>query len=86
MMKRLLFLMLVLEGVIGLHRSTSASLHQWLGAQTWITVMLNGLPWIKTKIILSFLRLHPSSAFVDYDGYSISSKGFLMTVVYIMVI
>ena len=27
-----------------------------------------------------------SDSFVDYDGYSISSKGFLPTVVYIMVI
>ena len=26
-----------------------------------------------------------SDSFVDYDGYSISSKGFLPTVVYIMV-
>ena len=29
------------------------------------------------------LRLHPSTGFqtlVDYDGYSISSKGFLLTV------
>ena len=42
-----------------------------------------------TEIILSFLRLHPSTAFwtlVDHDGYSISSKGFLPTVVDIMVI
>ena len=41
------------------------------------------------EIILSFLRLHPSTAFwdlVDYKGYSISSKGFLPTVVDIMVI
>ena len=37
--------------------------------------MLNGLPWKRTKIILSFLRLHPSIAFqnfvvvvVDYEG------------------
>ena len=39
--------------------------------------------------ILSFLRLHPSTAFqtlVDHDGYSISSKGFLSTVVDIMVL
>ena len=46
--------------------------------------MLNGLPWRQTKIILSFLRLHPSTAcqtLVDYDGYSISYKGFLPTVV-----
>ena len=29
----------------------------------WITVILNGLPWKRTEIILSFLRLHPSTAF-----------------------
>ena len=53
-------------------------------AQTWTTMILNGLPWKRTEIILSFLRLYPSTAFrtlVDYDGYSISSKGFLPTVV-----
>ena len=53
-------------------------------------MILNGLPWKQTEIILSFLRLHASTAFwnlfVDYDGYSISSKGFLPTVVDIMVI
>ena len=41
------------------------------------------------QIIVSFLRLHPSTAFwtlVDHDGYSISSKGFLPAVVDIMVI
>ena len=40
------------------------------------------------EMILSFLRLHPSTAFwtlVDYHGYSISSKVFLPTVVDIMV-
>ena len=40
-------------------------------------MILNGLPCKLTEIILSFLRLHPSSAFqtlVDHDGYSISSK------------
>ena len=30
-----------------------------VGAQTWITVILNGLPWKWTEIILSLLRLHP---------------------------
>ena len=43
---------------------------------------------LETEIILSFLRLHPSTAFqtfVDHDGYSISSKGFLPTVVDTMV-
>ena len=53
-------------------------------------MVLNGLPWKGTEIILSFFSLHPSTAFqtlfVDCDGYSISSKGFLPTVVDIMVI
>ena len=69
--------------------STSASSALVVGTQSWIIVILNGLSWKRTEIILSFLRLHPSSAFrtfVDYDGYSISSKGFLLTKVDIMVI
>ena len=44
--------------------------------------MLSGLPWKQTEVILSFLRLHPSTAsqtLVDYEGYSISSKGLLLT-------
>ena len=82
--------MLVLKGLVGPHRTIQLQFLQcyWLG-QSWITVILNGLPWKQTEIILSFLRLHPSTAFqtlVDHDGYSISSKGFLPTVVDIMVI
>ena len=41
------------------------------------------------RVILSFLRLHPRTTFwslVGYEGYSISSKRFLPTVVGIMVI
>jgi len=52
-------------------------------------VILNDLPWKQAEIILSFLRLHPSTIFwtlVDYKGYSISSKGFLPTVVDLRVI
>ena len=45
------------------NRSTSASSALLVGAQTWITVILNGLPWKRTEITLSFLRLHPSTAF-----------------------
>ena len=58
-------------------------------AQAWVTLILNGLLWKLREIILWFLRLHPSTAFwtlIDYDGYSISSKGFLPMVVDIMVI
>ena len=43
----------------------------------------------ETEVILSFLRLHPSTEFrtlVDYEGYSISSNRFLPTVVDIIVI
>ena len=69
--------------------STLASSALLVRAQTWITMILNGLPWKRTEIVLSFLRLYPSTEFqslVDHDGYSISSKRFLPTVVDIMAI
>ena len=69
--------------------STSASSTLVIGAQTWITVILNGLPQKWTEVIMLFLKLFPSMAFwtlLDYEGYSISSKGFLPIVVDIMVI
>ena len=89
-MKRISFLVLVLKVFVGLYRTVQLQLLQcyWLGHKTWITVILKGLPWRRTEIILSFLKLHPGTAmdsFVDYDGY-ISSKEFLPTVVDIMVI
>ena len=52
----------------------------------WITIISNGLPWKRTEIIVSVLKLHASTAFqtlwltmmVDsLADYSISSKGFL---------
>ena len=46
-------------------------------------MILNGLPWILIELILSFLNL---VSFVDYEGYSISPKGFLPTVVDVMLI
>ena len=52
--------------------------------------MLNGWPWKQTEIILLFFEIAPkyciSESFVDYEDYPISSKGFLPTVVDIMVI
>ena len=45
------------------NHSTSSSPVLVVGTETWITVMLNGLPWKWTKIVLSFLRSHPSTAF-----------------------
>ena len=68
--------------------STSASSALLVGAETWITVILNGIPWKQTDHSVTF-EIVPnnsiSDSFVDYDGYSISSKGFLPTVVDIMV-
>ena len=43
--------------------STSTYSALLVGTQTWITMILNGLPWKRTENILSFLRLHPSTAF-----------------------
>ena len=45
------------------NHSVSSSSASVVGAQTWMTVKLNGLPWRQTEIILSFLRLLPSAAF-----------------------
>ena len=73
--------MLVLKGLVGLLRTVNFSFFSIAG---W-----NGLPWKRTDIILSFVRLHPSTAFwtlVDHDDYSISSKGFLPAVVDIMAV
>ena len=79
--------MLVLEGFVGLHRTIHLQLLQLYGSGhrlTWITVLLNGLPWKLTEIILSFLRLHPHTEFwtlFDCAAYSISSKRFLPTAI-----
>ena len=52
-------------------------------------MILNGLPWKWTDYSVIF-ETAPKygilGSFVDYDDYSISSKGFLPTVVDIMVI
>ena len=51
--------MLVLKGLVGLYRTVQLQLLQsyWLGHRL-------GLPFaLETEIILSFLRLHPSTAF-----------------------
>ena len=88
MMKGHLFWVSVLDGLVDLHRTVQLLQHYWL-RQTWITMILNGLPWKWTEITLSFLRLHPSTAFwilVDYEGSSIFSKVFLQTIVDIIVI
>ena len=52
-------------------------------------MILNDLPWKQTDHSVIFeiaSKYYISDSFVDYEGYSISSKGFLPTVVDIMVI
>ena len=69
--------MLVLEGLTGLHRTVQLQLLHITG---WgIDLDCYNIEWLASKYCIS-------DFFVDYDGYSISSKGFLPTVVDIMVI
>ena len=71
------------------NHSSSASSALLVRSQTWITVILNGLSCKQTDHSVVFeiaSKYCISDSFVDYDGYSISSKGFLPTVVDIMVI
>ena len=80
--------MLVLEGLVSLHRTFNFRFFSISGGD--IDLDYCDVKWFAlTEIILSFLRLHPSTALrtlVDHDGYSISSEGFLPAVVDIMVI
>ena len=85
-----LFGVLVPEGLVGFHRVIQFQFlqHYWLGIDldSW------GIEWFALEMNRNHsfvLRLHPSTAFqtlVDSDGYYISSKEFLPTVVDIMVI
>ena len=87
---------LVLEGLVGLHRTFQLQL-----LQCYCSGYRLGLPCDIEWFALEMNRDHSvvfeiaskyciSDSFVDYDGYSISSKGFLYlllpTVVDIMVI
>ena len=52
-------------------------------------MILNGLPWKRTDHSVVFETASKyciSDSFVDHDGYSISSEGFLPVIVDIMVI
>ena len=82
--------MLVLEGLIGLHRIVQLQLqHYWSGhrldycdTECFALEMNRG----HSVVFETASKYCISDSFVDYEGYSISSKGFLPTVVDIMVI
>ena len=83
--------MLVLKGLVGLHRIVQLWLlqHYWLGIDLdyrdieWFALEMNRDHSVVFEIASKYCI---SDSFVDHDGYSISSKGFLPTVVDTMVI
>ena len=89
--KDIFFEVLVLEGLEGLHRTVQLQLlqHYWLGIGLdycdieWFALEMNRDHSVIFEIASKYCIL---DSFADYEGYSISSKGFLPTVVDIMVI
>ena len=83
--------MLILKVLVGLHRTVQLQLlqHYWLGHRLgycdieWFALEINRDHSVVFEIASKYCI---SDCFVDHDGYSISSKGFLPTVVDIMVI
>ena len=83
--------MLVLKGLVGLHRTVQFQLFSITG---WgIGLDYRDIEWFALEtnrdnsVIFEIASMYCiSDSFVDYDGYSMSSKGFLPTVVDIMVI
>ena len=91
MMKRTSFRVLVLEGLVGLHRTIQLQLlqHYWLGIDLgycdieWFALETNRDHSVIFETALKYCIL---DTFVDYESYYISSKGYLPNVVDIMVI
>ena len=83
--------MLVLKGLVGLHRTVQLQLpqHYWLWHRLnycdieWFALETNRDHSVVFEIASKYCIL---DSFVDHDGHSISSEGFLPAVVDIMVI
>ena len=83
--------MLVLKGLVGLDRTIQHQLLQRYWSDTdldycdieWFALEMNRDHSVVSEITSKYCIL---DSFVDYDGYFISSKGFLPTIVDIMVI
>ena len=83
--------MLAVEGLVGLHRTVQLQLFRVTGQGIgldycdieWFALEMNRDHSVTFEIASKYCIL---DSFVDYDGYSISSKGFLPTVVDIMII
>ena len=83
--------MLVLEDLVGLHRNVQLQLlqHYWWG----IDLDNRDMEWFALKtnrdhsvVFETALKYSILDSFVNYEGYSISSKGILLIVVDIMVV
>ena len=88
-MKRTPFWVLVLEGLVGLHRTVQLLQHYWLGHRLgllWYWMVCLGNNRDHSVVFEIASKYCISDSLVNSDGYSISSKGFLPTVVDIMVI
>ena len=83
--------MLVLKGLVGLHRTVQLQLlqHYWSGTDLdyhdieWFALETNRDHSIVFEIASKYCI---SDSYVDHDGHSISSEGFLPAVVDLMVI
>ena len=83
--------MLVLKGLVGLHRTIQLQLlqHYWWGIDLdyydieWFALETNKDNSVIFEIASKYFIF---DSLVDHDGYSISSKGFLPALVDIMVI
>ena len=89
--KDILFLVLVLESVVGLHRTDQLQYlkHQWLGHRLgllWHWIICLGHKWRSFCHFWLAPKYWILDCFVDHEGYSISSRGFLPAVVDILVI
>ena len=90
-MKRTSFGVLVLKGLLGLHRMFNFSFFSITGWGIdldycdieWFALEMNRDHSVIFEIASKYCI---SDSFVDHDGYSISSEGFLPAVVNIMVI
>ena len=86
-----LFWVLALKGLVGLHRIIQHQLlqHYWLGnglGLPWYWMVWLGNKQDNSVVFEIASKYCISDSFVDHDGYSISSNGFLPTVVDIIII
>ena len=80
--------MLFLDGLVGLHRTFQLQLLQLVGVLDYYDIEWFALEMNRDHSVIFEIasKYCISKSFVDYDGYSISSKEFLPTVVDIIVI